>query len=332
MKRDSIGHRVKNLFNLPASDIDILINIFREYRDTLFVMLDPSGLTMKEVLLGLKYNYIVFPSLEKETVYQILNNNIKTVIQNEILSRQAYKENLQHSENVRHDLSTWMNVKKASLLYKNVFDTLKFTKEDIQNEMAAHPLRYGARVEVNLREILVESLSTIRMIEKKLKAGEEMSLLAKKYSIRKAWGTKGGESGFIDADKYGELGWFAMDAQVDTLIGPLKIKEGYTLFKVLARRIHFDTLQKDQDSLRSAVLTHLLPKKKGEVMDTYIGTLAKKYGVTLYTDRLVNVKTTATSMFTWRNIGFGGRIVAVPSVVPQYGWIEEWKKQIHLNQ
>ncbi|MFA6469557.1 MAG: hypothetical protein WCW35_11720 [Bacteroidota bacterium] len=97
--------------------------------------------------------------------------------------------------------------------------------------------------------------------------------------------------------------------------------------KLLLREI-IDTLRNSADSMQQKQLNEYIQRG----IDAYIGTLAKKYTVTVNEAALKAIRTTTINMVTWRNLGFGGRIFAVPQTHPQYEWKNEWKKQENINQ
>jgi hypothetical protein len=72
---------------------------------------------------------------------------------------------------------------------------------------------------------------------------------------------------------------------------------------------------------------HALAKKRQEAVDRFVASLAQKYGVKVQEPALRRVSVMTTNMFTFRNIGFGGRIVAAPMTQPQTGWVKEWVKK-----
>ncbi|MBW7888113.1 MAG: peptidylprolyl isomerase [Bacteroidetes bacterium] len=332
MTSDTDAYRNKNLFYFPPAKLPPLQASFHQYLDSVFILNASGNMMLKEVLIGLENNNIVFPSLKKEIIFGILNNNIKTVIQNELLAREGFKKNLQHSENVHHDIATWMDSRRAVLLMSKIYDTIQVTNEMIEAEYLKDPTRYGATVLVKLKEILVDTLPTALAVKEKILSGEDFSKLARKYSQRKEWAKNGGESPLIDVSQWGDLGLHAASAKLDTIVGPFIVKGGFTIFKVLERKIIDDSLRKNFTETRNTIYAKLLTKQRTEVMNRYIGTLAKKYGVSMNNNNLRSTHTTTTSMFTWRYIGFGGRIVAVPNVLSQTGWVNEWRKQILLNQ
>jgi hypothetical protein len=303
------------------------------YLHRAFVTIDSGRpMTLEQVLLSLSNNYVVFPFVRQEYVRWVLNNNIKTVIQNELLSREGFRKNLQQSENVRHDIAAWMDNRRSALLLRRILDTVRVSEEEIEQEYQKDPTIYGATVLVKLREILVDSIGLAKELRKRIDRGEDFGKLAHQYSKRKEWAKRGGESDFIDVSQWGMLGLFASSAKIGEVAGPWKLQDGLTIFTVLERKILDDSLRADFSETRQKIQQRILQQKRQKTLDQYIGTLAKKFNVTLNEANLRNVKTTTTSMMTWRHIGFGGRIVAVPSVVRQAEWVYEWLRQENLNQ
>lgn len=332
LHEDSTGHKVKDYYMISPGDLERLAADFRDRLNEEFITAKNGAMTFGDVIEGLKYNEVVFPSIRRTIVEAILNNNIKTVVQNELLVREAFRKNIQYSPQVRHDVSVWYDNRRAHDLLSRVTDSIQVSDDEILNYYKDNARLYGGTVEVNIREILVDSLGLAQKIRQRILNGEDMALLARKYSRRKEWAENGGESGWFSSKEHGDLGFYASEADSGQLIGPLRIKEGLTIFRLLGKRTTIATNDTVFEKNKSAIRQRLLEKKKEEAVSHYVAGLAKKYGVTIHQQTLRNLHTTSTQMFTWRYLGFGGRIVAVPSVVPDEGWYQEYLKSIPLNQ
>jgi len=265
-------------------------------------------------------------------VQAIVNNNIKTVIQNELLAREGVKRNYQQSDNVRHDLAVWMDNRRGRLLMNAVADTVTVSDEEVQAYYTNNASAFGAAVELKVREILVDSVSLALQLRKRIDAGENFASLASKYSKRTAWAARGGESEYFLSTKYPELGGYASSADSGKVIGPLRIPDGLTIFTVLDRRIHDDSIKSTLPAVKQNIRKKLLDEKKQQTWNKYIGGLAAKYNVSMNLANLRKTPTTTTSMVTWRTIGFGGRILAVPMVMPQTEWVREMQSAKKINQ
>ena len=332
LQSDSTSYGSNGMYRLPSTAINQLEKKFNTDLSKQFISIASGDMTLGDVLLGLSNNNVVFPSLNPDHIRIVLNNNIKTVIQNELLAREGLKKNLHQSNAVKHDVATWLDNRKSWLLARTVMDSVQVTDNDIETEYQKYPQQYGATVLVRMKEILVDSADAAITIINRINKGEEFSTLAKKYSKRKEWANNGGESPWIDISMHGDLGTFASSANIGELNGPRKTKEGFTVFTVLDRKIQDDSVKTNYINAKKTIAQKLLNEKKQKTLDKFIGTLAKKYNVALYENTLRQVKTTTTSMVTWRNIGFGGRVLAVPQMIPQTQWVYEWLQQQRVNQ
>lgn len=79
-------------------------------------------------------------------------------------------------------------------------------------------------------------------------------------------------------------------------------------------------------------LSNIKTNNCNEILQKYIAELTKQYSVSINFEKLKNVRTTNHNMVTWRNLGFGGRVLGVPSVSPSYQWLEKWKNIQKITQ
>lgn len=333
MSADSAAYRTKNVYLLTVALLDEIDRELGADRDRPFVTFDAGEpMTFAEVVQGLRNNYIVFPNMRREYVEWVLNNNIKTVIQNELLAREGMRRNLQQSESVRHDLATWMDNRKGMLLLRRVADSVTVTEREIDEEYQRSPSAYGAAVEVRIRQIITDSLVLAKNLRERLKRGEPFAVLAKGHSTDAASAARGGETGFFDLRSRPDIAPFLASSLLGEVEGPYRSKNGFIIYTVLERRVHDDSLRADFGPVRERIRAQLAQRKRQQTLDRFIGTLARKYDVTIDEAALGRVETTQHSMVTWRHIGFGGRMIAVPQTNRQTEWIYEWRRQERLNQ
>jgi hypothetical protein len=72
------------------------------------------------------------------------------------------------------------------------------------------------------------------------------------------------------------------------------------------------------DSMATALTRQKVRRSLAEV----VARLARSERIEVYDDRLVSLRVSSTPMMTYRLLGFGGRMFAVPFVRPQTDWIE----------
>jgi len=62
-------------------------------------------------------------------------------------------------------------------------------------------------------------------------------------------------------------------------------------------------------------------------IDRFIGSVANSTEITFYEQNFKNVQVSSTPSMVFRILGFGGRMPAVPFVIPQYEWINYWQNK-----
>lgn len=266
------------------------------------------------------------------TIANTIDNETRKVIEEELLSRQGLKEGLNNLPSVQNDLSMWRENYLSQLLQNKFIDSAKISDEDVYNYYQEFNKDEAYPEEVNIVEVLTDSPDTVSKVFEELNKGVDIRILAAKYSQRKWARKQGGEFGFFPVTKFGKIGEIASRMKVNEIYGPLKVREGYSIFKLIGRRsAKVDTAQpfaKVKDELKH----YLSIKKEHDVMTNYTVHLAQKFGVDIDSNVLDQIKVTNVNMFGYRFLGFGGRITAVPLLAPNVDWVEPYLKSMNIAQ
>ena len=222
-----------------------------------------------------------------------LYNDIGILLRNETLAKIALKKRLDREPEARKEFAE----KRDDVLYSKMLlvllDTVKVTDADVRNYYDRHPEEFTEPEKANIREILLRTRPEAEKILARIRNGEDMAELARKYSIRVWAAKKGGEFGYFSKNGHGELGAIAVSLPVGTLYGPLKVAGGpphggYSVFKVIGKRPpHKIPFSKVKDDLKQ----RLLQKRRSAVLKKFTNQLEKKYYVNAKYDLLKKVKT-----------------------------------------
>ena len=120
--------------------------------------------------------------------------------------------------------------------------------------------------------------------------------------------------------------------KIGEIYGPLKVPEGYSIFKLIDKRDSVTTPPQPYAKVKDECKRELLFLKSKLKMDSYTVDLAIKYGVGIDFDVLESIQVTNISSFALRKLGFGGKITAVPIVAPNVDWVQPWQKKIEVIQ
>ncbi len=320
IQADAPQRTTKAGYRLIGPDLDSLEIAFAGRLDDDIVGLPGRGMSLRGMIDAIRSHEIAFPVLEPEPFRNRLNANFKDLVADELLAREAYRQNIQHSEAVRHDVAVWDDYWSAAALIRVIKDSLKESKDDVMQFLMEHGGPLGTEYEVNVREVLCDSMSTALEMLRRVMDGDSLSMLARKYSRRPGWAARGGESGFFAVDVFPSLGFPALFQDSATIGGPLRLKEGYSVFTTLGKRTSRPDGRILLDSLMYFGQIGARATMEQRAISAVVSSLAEKAGVRLYLDRLTRVKVTPNNMFTRRLLGFGGVLTAVPTILPIWEW------------
>jgi hypothetical protein len=322
---DTGAHRIEGRYVLTPGEVDHLEETLRGDLSRVLVNMPGGGLTLGAAIQAFRFEPFTTPSLGGRTFAYVLNESVKRIAREEFLAREGYRRKLEASPAVKHDLASWRDNWLAHMIQADVASGPgEPTEEEEIRGLIEYARLLNPSYEVNVREIFTDSLPKAARYREMLIAGDDMAALARRVSKRPGWPARGGESGFFHVRSFPELGVRALLADSGQLVGPLGLAGGYTLFRVLGKRVPEGNSGVTVDSLRRALHDAIRSEKRQKGLDRFIAGLAEKFGVKMYYDRLKDVTLFGHSMFTRRYIGFGGMMNAAPLLEPEWGWAQEY--------
>lgn len=316
-----------NKFILSTNEVAYLDNkLAPEILNSPYIPLDNDSIPLRDFINYFRFEGVSFDTLDYQKVLDVLNAKTKKYIEHKILAREGYKMGLNNSSIVQRNIKLW----KDNYLYQLVVSTFKdssnVTDEEIKqyyNELQNGKFRLK---EVNIDEVVTDSLEVAEIILRELENGADIKDLAIRYSIKEDAKLNQGESGFFPVSSKGEIGKLADKMQIGEIYGPLKIPEGYTIFKLIG--VKNDTVAKSEsfEQIKKELSNELSYLKMKKSMNNFIVNLANKYNVSINFDLLKSISVTNIISVAYNYLGFGGRILAVPLLAPNYDWYPEWQK------
>ncbi len=265
------------------------------------------------------------------TIASLLSTVTRSIIEHELLARQGYKEKLNFLPNVQEDLTMWRQNYLMQMLQEKFIDSANVSDSTVYQYYRKMNKNEFYPEEVNIVEVMNNDPKIIEKVISELKKGVDIHKLAMEYTERNFTKKQNGEFGYFPVTKYGKIGEIASTMKVGELYGPLKLPEGYSIFKLIGKRpAKVDTAQpfdKTKDELRH----YLVIQKEHKAMTDYTVYLAKKFGVYIDMPVLESIKVTHVNAFGYRYLGFGGRITAVPLMAPNVDWVDPYLKSLNIN-
>ncbi len=307
------------------SDVNFLISSFSiDELNLPYVLNNTGNNSLKEFLYFVMFDDFTIKNISKENLTNKLVAFTKYFVEQDLITKEGYKQNLQNSPAVIEDLRIW----KENILAQIIQNTqIKGITVDDAETIEYYNSKYAnskSVTEVNILEILTSKLDMIEFLLEQIAKGIDFKELAKQYTEREWTKVKGGEFGFFPVTMYGEIGKTASTLKINEVYGPIKTSDGYSIIKLIDKKEN--KTNKAFSDIKDIITDQVKSKKTYKLLDDKTSLLAKKYGVTINDDVLKDTKVSNVNMFTHRFMGFGGKIAAMPFTNPIYNWFNLYKK------
>lgn len=261
-----------------------------------------------------------------------LSSYIRKFIEDLLFAREGYNEGLENTPLVKRDLRMWGDSYLSKMLMINMFDSINVSEQQAYSVYQQNDWKESMPPLVDIAEVLTDNINVAETVLNELARGVNIKELAKKYTQRDSLRDKGGEFGYFDMTKHGEIGRIASQLKVGDLYGPLKLDEGYSIFQVLDKKEYTASYTKSFDEVKNQLIAKITLAKIEKFVNNYNSHLAVKYGVEIYDNVLSNINDIYLNLVVARRMGFGGEILAVPYTEEYSGWYDIWLKNKNIIQ
>ena len=266
----------------------------------------------------------------KPNIVGLLQKKLNDFVQHELITREAIKRGIQNHPQVQKDIQMWQDNYLSQFMKKVFVDSSRVTDDEVYKYYLSKTGNQVAGLKVNLIEILSDNLDSVQTILQKINNGEDFKALAERFNQRKSTLGQKGELGWQYTFQLGEIGKVAETMKEGEVYGPLKVEGGYSIFKLLGKKEAQDSVKQTFEASKDKIKEELFEKRLYENVTDGTARLAQKFGVSLYDQTLKQLTVTDVNMFTYRYMGFGGRLPGVPTVMPNVDWMQTWQKQKKL--
>ena len=154
-----------------------------------------------------------------------------------LLPRRAAELGLDEAEAVERGVGNTLREALIDRLRQvEVDERIELSQDDLLAYYERHRDRYVRSERITILEVLLETRQEAEEVLAEVEAGENLSELAGRYSVRSSRIRRaGGRIQLMRPDKYGRLGWAAKEAEIGEVVGPIKSTQGYSVFEVLKK-------------------------------------------------------------------------------------------------
>jgi hypothetical protein len=315
---------LNDAYVILPDDIDALLTRLATRLALPLVSLPAGPLSLGDALEDFRFYDFSVRSLSPNHFQVELNQALRTIVEGELMAREAMRRKLDRRPDVLRDLNLWTNAWRAHLLAERVAGEARVSDDDAFRELAlTDPERAREDSEVSVEEILSDSRADAESLRVSIARGGDFAALARRRSRRAAWASNGGRSGYFEVHAHPNLGYAALLSPSDSLFGPIQVPEGFSLYRVLG-----EPLIADSGAAR-ARLEHARStsarRKRSDQVSSFVASLAARSRVEMNYPALRRVSIFPSNMVTKRMLGFGGGMLAAPSLPPLSGWVQQWR-------
>jgi len=290
-----------------------------------FIIFNKKPLTLGEFLNDFAFEGFYTFSTDLNQIAAKLKYRVKRQIELELLTREGYRRGIEGLPEVKKSIEIWYNNYLSSLYLKTIVLNTELTDADIKIYLGEENNNSIKETQVNIIEVLSDSLEVIRDALSLSENSESFIKFAKIHTKREWAKDKSGEFGYFSVSEYGEIGKIAESMEVGDIYGPLETVDGYSVFKVVDKKESKISL--NESKIDENVKRKIKYKKVTDHLENLAVELAEKYNLKVNNDLLNSLDLLNAKMVVYRYMGFGGRIQAYPYSSPFYKWKEKWEQK-----
>jgi len=288
------------------------------------VEMEKGEITVGDYLHFLRFENFKVDTLDYQFIFKALSNRTKNFIEYKILADEGYTLGLQKSIEVKKQVQMWKENYFMQLVTAMFIDSASVSDNEIIDFYNKSKNGHLRNKEVNILELITDSLETVEKILSGIERGTDFFELVKKYSKDFSDENHSIGTGFFSVNSKGEVGQIAAGMNIGEVYGPMKIPEGYLIFKLVAVRQDSVILQNNFEQIKDELENELSYLKKQKSINKFIGKLANEYNLDINSESLNRIPVTSHHSIIYNYLGFGGRVLAVPLLNINMEWVPEW--------
>jgi len=221
---------------------------------------------------------------------------------------------------VARQLETWFQSMLAQYMKEHVRRQVSVTNAEVATVQRLTDSAFSIPT-VRIRELRTSSLDDMEQALRQLDRGEPLEAVSVRWSGDSVLRAQRGMSDPFQISERPPLGELAWQMRPGERLGPLHIGNEYVYFELISKDSSSNRTGVQRAEAFEAARKEARRQKEKRVLDLFLAKSAETRGFAIYQDRLLNLKVSWTPMMTFRILGFGGRMFAVPFVDPQTDWM-----------
>ncbi len=249
-----------------------------------------------------------------------LNTELMGLVQRELIAQEALRRGLDTAADVRREVELWRQSFLAAMEREEILKETSVSDAEVWAVMKTRDSSV-ALPQVQVRELRTSTFSQMQSAMDELARGSTMDQVVRKWSGDPAARENGGLSPYFPVTDRSPIGPIASRLRPGERYGPLDLPGGPVYFEVTGKKSA--PLETDTSLARrfAQARQETIAMKARRSLTLRLAAMAKEKGVDVYADRVRAINLSPIPMMTFRILGFGGRMLAVPFVTPELDWL-----------
>jgi len=164
-----------------------------------------------------------------------------------------------------------------------VFNKAAPTEAELKQYYEANRAKYGQAASASIYEVMVDDKQLANDLLGRIKKGEEISSLARRYTMRENAKGKGGRLGPFGKDDYGPVSRKALEMKVGEIAGPIQNDKFFSVVKLIEL-----TPEKIQsfDEVRRQIEPDVRFNQQAKIKEDWEAEIRRAYNITFHEDVL----------------------------------------------
>ena len=215
-----------------------------------------------------------------------LEDFIGGLIIREKILQEAEKLKIKYSESYREKVNLLYDEYLIKRVSDEIAGTAIISTSEEEEFYKQNKDRYLLPAQWRLSSILLNSDSSVQLIQNKLRAGEDFGGLAKQYSVQSVTAERSGDMGYFALSELGELADAVEKSSAGEIIGPLASEGKYLFLKCTDRR---EAVQLSFEDMREKISDELRGMKTEEEINALVRDYRKKLNISVDYEKLMSV-------------------------------------------
>ncbi len=205
------------------------------------------------------------------------------IVKKEVLYQEATKKGMDKSPEFIRKVEDFKKLTLISeLLEKEIMSKAKVSDQEIRDYYDKHRQDFATTNQIRVSHILLKTEAEAEKVLERLKKGEKFDEVAKKESIDKSSGPKGGDLGYFSrGQQVPDFVRSAAGLKVGEISNPVKSEDGYHIVVVTDKKMGPVV---EFERVKDMVSQKLSGEKQKEAFDKYLAELKKNYTIEINKD------------------------------------------------